>query len=69
MHLIVGEIASAERDSSKKNSALASDKKMRFMEKRRNKYDRRKSVRDGVFVSLSYKNDRRVLRNRRKPGS
>lgn len=38
----------------------------RFVERRRNRQDRRKSVRDGVVVSLSYPNDRRVNPDRRR---
>ena len=34
--------------------------------RRKNKIDRRKSVRDGVFVSLSYENERRRGVDRRK---
>ena len=36
------------------------------IDRRKNKQDRRKSVRDGVFVSLSFKKERRVLKDRRK---
>ncbi len=34
-------------------------------DRRRKKYDRRKSIRDGVIVSLSFKDDRRIGRERR----
>jgi hypothetical protein len=35
-------------------------------DRRKNKRDRRRSVREGVIVTLSVKNDRRVLRDRRR---
>ncbi len=35
-------------------------------DRRKRKQDRRKSVRDGVFVSFSFKNDRRKGGDRRK---
>ncbi len=38
-------------------------------ERRKNRQDRRKSVRDGVFVRLSFKNDRRQNPDRRKKNS
>lgn len=38
-------------------------------DRRRNREDRRKSVRDGVVVDLSYPNDRRINPDRRRtPG-
>ncbi len=66
MHLVVGEIKHTANKSSKKSSAAPDDKSVRFKERRKNRHDRRKSVRDGIFVSFSFKNDRRVLRNRRQ---
>ena len=66
MDIVVGKIQSAKNRRSNKNTVLSDGKKVGFKEKRKNKYDRRQSVRDGVFVSLSFKNDRRVIRNRRK---
>jgi len=64
--IVVGKIQSAKKDRSNKNTVLSGGKKVGLKEKRKNKYDRRQSVRDGVFVSISFKNDRRVIRNRRK---
>ncbi|MCG8636105.1 MAG: hypothetical protein MI863_19895 [Desulfobacterales bacterium] len=37
-------------------------------DRRKSTQDRRKSVRDGVIVSLSFKNNRRKGGDRRKPG-
>jgi hypothetical protein len=66
MHLVVGEIKHTANKSSKKSSASLDGKPARFKERRKKEHDRRKSVRDGVFVSFSFKDDRRVLRNRRQ---
>ncbi|MBW1739524.1 MAG: hypothetical protein JRJ42_00130 [Deltaproteobacteria bacterium] len=54
--------------SEKKVSGPASKKVVR-RDRRKNKQDRRRSVREGIFVSLSVDNERRVLRDRRKAGS
>lgn len=66
MDIIVEKIHPAKKRGSNKNSVLTGGKKFRFKEKRKNKHDRRQSVRDGFFVSLSFKDDRRVGRDRRK---
>lgn len=41
--------------------------KRKLREKRKNKADRRQSVRDGVIVTLSGQPDRRQLPDRRRP--
>ncbi len=66
MDIIVGKIHPARKGGSNKISVFSGGKKVRLKEKRKNKHDRRQSVRDGVFVSLSFKNDRRVVPDRRK---
>jgi len=66
MHLVIGEINHTANKSPKKGSASTDSKPARFKERRKNNHDRRKSVRDGVFVSFSFKNDRRVRRDRRQ---
>jgi len=66
MHLVVGEIKHAANKSSKRSSASLDGIPARFQERRKKEHDRRKSVRDGVFVSFSFKNDRRVRRERRQ---
>ena len=66
MNIVVGKIQSAKEEGTHKKSFYKGGKKLSFKEKRKNKQDRRKSVRDGVIVSLSFKNDRRVLPDRRK---
>lgn len=66
MDIVVGQIRSAKEEGTQKKSFFKKGKKSNFKERRKNKQDRRKSVRDGVIVSLSFKNDRRVLPDRRK---
>ena len=50
----------------RKQIVPVSEKKVRGKDKRRNQTDRRKSVRNGVVVSLSYPNDRRSGYDRRQ---
>ena len=66
MDIVVGKIQPTKKGESNKDTVFSRSKKVRLKEKRKNKYDRRQSVRDGVFVSLSFKNDRRVIPDRRK---
>ena len=69
MDIVVGKIQSAKEDGTRKKSFYKDSKNSNFKERRKNKQDRRKSVREGVIVSLSFKNDRRVLPDRRKASS
>ena len=69
MDIVVGKIQSAKDEGTHKKSFYKDGKKSSSKEKRKNKQDRRKSVREGVIVSLSFKNDRRVLPDRRKANS
>ena len=66
MDIVVGKIQSAKEENSHKRSFYKDGKKSSYKERRKNKQDRRKSVRDGVIVSLSFKNDRRALPDRRR---
>ena len=66
MHIVVGEVSFNTNKSSNKYSATIDDKMACFKERRKKKHDRRKSVRNGILVSFSFKNNRRVLRDRRK---
>jgi hypothetical protein len=52
-------------EKQKKTIARVPGQKTHFKERRRTPRDRRKSVRDGVVVSLSYRNDRRKQPDRR----
>jgi len=69
MDIVVGKIRPAKEEGTQKRSFYKEGKKSSFKERRKNKQDRRKSVREGVIVSLSFKNDRRVLPDRRKTNS
>lgn len=69
MNIVVGKIQPAKEEGTHKKSFYKDGKKSSFKERRKNKQDRRKSIRDGVIVSLSFKNDRRVLPDRRKATS
>ncbi len=66
MDIVVGKIRPAKDERSQNKSFYKEGKKSNFKERRKNKQDRRKSVREGVIVSLSFKDDRRVLPDRRK---
>jgi hypothetical protein len=50
----------------KKRTVSVRGEKSRRADRRRNRTDRRKSVRNGVVVSLSYPNDRRSGYDRRQ---
>jgi hypothetical protein len=69
MDIVVGKIQSAKEEGSHKKSFYKGVKKVSLKERRKNKRDRRQSIRDGFIVSLSFKNDRRVLPDRRKTKS
>ncbi|MDH3358946.1 MAG: hypothetical protein OET81_13575 [Desulfobacteraceae bacterium] len=69
MNIVVGKIQPAKEEGTHKKSFYKDGKRSSFKERRRNKQDRRKSIRDGVIVSLSFKNDRRILPDRRKATS
>jgi hypothetical protein len=66
MKIVIGRTTKINVDEFLKNSPVDTPKKKKNEDKRKNKQDRRKSVRDGVIVSLSFKNDRRVRKDRRK---
>ncbi len=70
MDIVVIGSSLVRNQKQKKRTARTPAKKAKFVEKRRNLVDRRKSVRDGVVVSLSYPNDRRINPDRRQaPGN
>ena len=66
MEIVVNRTISVNRDSLKDNRMIYIPGKGKRKDRRKNKRDRRKSVRDGVYVSLSFKKDRRVVKDRRK---
>ena len=66
MDITIGGMPFIKKDPPEEKIALRSSTKLVRRDQRKNMQDRRKSVRDGVFVSLSYKKDRRKQRDRRK---
>lgn len=66
MDIVVISSAFVRNEEKKKRVTRVPAKKNNFVEKRRNRTDRRKSVRDGVVVSLSYQKDRRTRPDRRQ---
>jgi len=66
MKIAIGPTTKINADGISKNSQANTPKKKKNEDKRKNKQDRRKNVRDGVIVSLSFKNDRRVRKDRRR---
>lgn len=65
MDIIIGRIQPAKEERSRRKPFKKDGKKSFLKEKRKNKQDRRQSIRDGVIVTLSTKNDRRILPDRR----
>ena len=66
MDIVVINSAFVRNEEPKKRTTRVPGKRSTFAEKRRNRTDRRKSVRDGVVVSLSYRKDRRTGPDRRQ---
>ena len=66
MDITIGGMPFIKKDPPEDKIALRSSTKQFRRDQRKNKQDRRKSVRDGVFVTLSYKTNRRGQRDRRK---
>ena len=62
MDIIIGKTSVVKKDP-EKNSGYG---KLKHRDRRRNKQDRRKSVRGGVIVSLSIPHDRRNHPERRR---
>jgi hypothetical protein len=65
MDIVVIGSALLKNEEQKKTVARVPVQKTQFVERRRNRKDRRKSVQDGVVVRLSFKNDRRSQPDRR----
>jgi len=64
--ITIGGMPFIKKDPPEEIIALRPNGKLFRRDQRKNIQDRRKSVRDGVFVSLSYKKDRRKQQDRRK---
>ncbi len=65
MEIVVGGTLAVKRDPAKENPVTPAEKKVFRRDQRKNRKDRRKSVREGILVYLSSKNDRRNKRKRR----
>jgi hypothetical protein len=68
MDITIGGTPPVKMDSSKEHNTPHAGKKA-LRDRRKNKQDRRRSVREGIFVSLSVKNERRSGVDRRKTPS
>ena len=66
MDIVTISSASVKNEQHPKRPTRAVPKKAGFIERRRNREDRRKSVRDGVVVRLSNRKERRVNPDRRR---
>lgn len=66
MKIVIGPSTNIRVDKSSKTNPNYTPKKKKDEDRRKNRQDRRKSVRDGVIVSLSFKNDRRARKDRRR---
>ncbi len=66
MHIIIGQKPPVQNEGSKVTAPIKPIKRVGRKDLRKNKQDRRQSLRDGVIVSLSFKKDRRKSRGRRK---
>ncbi len=62
MDIVIGQVPFVKKDPEKKTEP----EKGRRRDRRKNRQDRRKTVRDGVIVSLSIPNDRRTQPERRR---
>ena len=69
MDIVIGDIPYVKKDPSEEKVNLPMGKKAVRKDRRKSKQDRRGSVREGIFVSFSGKDDRRALRDRRKVSS
>lgn len=67
--IIIGGTAPVKMDSSEEQTTAPHAGKKVRRDRRKNKQDRRRSVREGIFVSLSVKNEQRSGIDRRKTPS
>lgn len=66
MDILIGSITDSSRRE--KNKLPVKPAKKSNIDQRKAKQDRRRSVREGIIVNLSIKNDRRSGRDRRQGG-
>lgn len=68
MEISIGGSIPAVKSGLDKRHREEKAKPYRGKDRRKAKADRRKSVREGVFVSISFKEDRRSHKDRRRSG-
>ena len=66
MDIVVGNTVQLQKDPDSRIVKNTDYGSYPLKDRRKNKIDRRKSSREGVFVSLSTQKDRRVRQDRRK---
>jgi hypothetical protein len=66
MDIVIGRTTSVNRNGPRNRSLPPNARKRRRVDRRKNQQDRRKCVRDGVFVTLSNRKERRLQKDRRK---
>lgn len=66
MDIVIGKKQPVHDESAGTTVMLKADRKVLRKDQRKNQQDRRQSVRDGIIVSLSFKNERRKPGARRK---
>lgn len=66
MDIIVGNTVHINKDPDNSANKIKPYISNPFRDKRKNRFDRRRSCREGVFVSISTKKDRRYTQDRRK---
>jgi hypothetical protein len=66
VNITVGDTSSVRNEISEGRNTYSPANKAVRKDRRKNKRDRRRSVREGIFVSLSVEDNRRVVRDRRK---
>jgi len=64
MDIVIGRIVSAGKEPFNKNRGSPGDIKLRSKNRRQNKQDRRKDMGHGII--LSFKDDQRIPRDRRR---
>ncbi len=69
MDIVIGDIPYVKKDPSEEKARTPAGQKALRKDRRKHKQDRRSSVREGIFVFFSGKDDQRVLRDRRKVSS
>ena len=66
MEISIGGSIPAVKSGLEKRQRESGAKPYKGKDRRKSRTDRRKSVREGIFVSISFKDDRRHRRDRRR---